>query len=137
MPRQNIQRWTKKSDTFREVVINQIQGERRIRRLRKGQGKYTRLEEDLVGYISSEREKGHCISKSMQRKARLKIAEIYPNSTERLNASSGWTNRFLKRHSDISRRVTGILQGIPEDACDKILRFTSVIKQEARNYEII
>ena len=76
MPRQNIQRWIKKTDTFREVVINQIQGERRIRRLRKGQGKYTRLEEDLVDFISSEREKGHCISKSMQRKVRLKIAEI-------------------------------------------------------------
>ena len=56
-----LQRWIKKSDTFREVAINQIQSERRIRRLRKGQGKYTRLEEDPVGYISSEREKGHCI----------------------------------------------------------------------------
>ena len=73
VPRQNIQRWIKKSDTYREVAINQIQkSERRIRRLRKGQGKYTRLEEGLVGYISSEREKGHCISKkSLQRKANL------------------------------------------------------------------
>ena len=61
---------------FTEVAISHLQNQRKIRRLRKGQGKYPQLEEELINHISSEREKGHLIRSVCKEKQDLSFLKF-------------------------------------------------------------
>lgn len=117
----NIKRW-------RDDLVDEVRG-RKGRFNRKGQGRKTSypkdIDEALVQWILELRDQQLPVSTDMLKQKALVL--IKPGNPS-FKASSGWCQKFYKRHSLVFRQKTSVAQKLPKDLEQQIDRFKSTVR---------
>lgn len=93
----------------------QLSGTNRNRKAFRGKPcKFTGLEKELVGYITSTRKNGYVSTEMIGVKA-IAIAHHMNISLASFKASRGWLQRFMNRHGLSIRRRTTLCQKLPSE----------------------
>jgi len=82
-------------------------------------------DEEILKWIMEQRDQNVPVSReAIQEHAKTKCAESHPDFT----ASSGWLQKFMRRHQLSLRSRTSLSQRLPADLEDKVASFTTFVK---------
>lgn len=116
-----IREWCKQENKL-SSIINQ----KSTKRLTGGgrHFKCEEMEEELVKWVSSQRERRLRVSRKMiQKKALSLFEEAEDKKGNAFTASAGWLFKFLKRNHLSLRRRTTIAQKTPDDVKEKVISY--------------
>ena len=92
--------------------------------------KYLDLEKKLVDWICSKRSNGHLLTMLQIQMQALKYSD---NAS--FKASTGWTQRFMKRHGLALCTKTKIAEKLADDSQDKIISFHKFVMNLRKEHQ--
>uniref|UniRef100_A0A1E1X208 Putative pogo transposable element n=1 Tax=Amblyomma aureolatum TaxID=187763 RepID=A0A1E1X208_9ACAR len=104
---------------------DELRATKKDRRAFRGpkQGKFPRVEEEVLSYVKRLRNEGCAVSHELMQNHARATARSHGIAASEFKASSGWTTRFMRRNGLCLRRRTTLCQRLPADCEDKVRDF--------------
>lgn len=120
VPTKMLRSWLRQKALIKQTMYRTARG----RVQRRHEPPFKELEEELLKWITEQREEGHIVDGHAIRSKAREIATT--NGIDSFKCSSGWLVRFLRRGKLRFRRITTSGRELPRDAKDTISTFISI-----------